>query len=154
MNWGSYFLGIASTIVCMIVGQILSPTFAELGANLHAKVWKKPYIRGQLAEDISVLESISVPLLSINQIPRFPDSYKKTSEWLLEIDTKARKIRTKKFQDIKDRLIAFTRPMNQVSSNTLLHTIIELFVKDEKAFKLVEEIRRITSKTIKEKSKK
>jgi len=154
MNWGSYVLGIASTIVCMIVGQILSPTFAELGAKLHAKVWKKPYIRGQLADDISVLESISVPLLSINQIPQFPDSYIKTSEWLLEIDTQARKIRTKQFQDIKDKLIAFTQPLNQVDCNTLLHTVLKLFVKDGKAFKLVEEIREIISKTIKEKSKK
>ena len=155
MKWWIYFiLGILSGLAIRLVGDILSPTVAELGAKLHAKVWRKPYIRGQLAEDLRVLESIQAPLLSINQIPQFPDSYNKTSEWLREIDTQARKVRTKKFQDIKDKLLAFTLPMNQVDCNTLLHTVLKLFVKDGKAFKLVEEIREIISKTIKEKSKK
>lgn len=154
MNWGTFFLGLVSGIFLKVLGEILNPTLAELGAKLHAKVWRKPYIRGQLEEDLSILESIQIPLLSINQIPRFPDSYKKTSEWLLDIDTKARKLQTMAFQDIKGKLLAFTFSMNQVSVNTRLDTVLKLFVKDEKAFKLVEEIRRIISKTLKEKKKK
>jgi hypothetical protein len=154
MNWISYSLGIVSGLLIKVAGEILNPTVAELGAKLHAKVWRKPYIRGQIAEDLRVLESIQSPLLYINQIPRFPDSYKKTAEWLLEIDTNARKIRTKAFQDIKGKLIDFTSPMNQVGVGTSLTKVMDLFVKDEKAFKLVEEIREIISKTIKEKKKK
>lgn len=152
--WSGYLLGIMSGVVIKVIGEILSPTVAELGAKLHAKAWRKPYIRGQHAEDLRILESIQSPLLAINQIPRFPDSYKKTTEWLREIDINARSVRTKEFQDIKDKLIAFAMPMNRIGVTTSLNEILNLFVKDEKAFKLVEEIRKILSKTVKEKKKK
>jgi len=154
MNWGIYFLGILSGIVIKILGEILSPTLAELGAKLHAKVWRKPYIRGQLAEDLRILESIQNPLLKIHAIPRYPSSYKNISDWLLDIDTKARKLQIKAFQDIKDKLLAFTSSMNQVSVNTSLDAVMKLFVKDNKAFNLVEEIREIISKTLKKKKSK
>ena len=85
----------------------ISPTISELGAKLHAKAWRKPYIRGQLAEDLRVLESVIQPLLAINQIPRFPDTSKNTFDWLVEIDTKARKLHGKKFRDNKEKLIEF-----------------------------------------------
>jgi hypothetical protein len=152
--WPTYGLGILSGLAIKFLGDILSPTIAELGAKLHAKVWKKPYIRGQLAEDLRTLESIEKPLLLINQIPRFPDSYKDTAKWLLEIDTSARKLRKKDFQDIKQRLIDYAAPMNQVGVNTSLNKVMELFIKDEKAFKLVEEIRAMVSKAVKEKKAK
>jgi len=44
--------------------------------------------------------------------------------------------------------------MNQVSVNTPLDAVLKLFVKDKKAFNLVEEIREFISKTIKDKKKK
>jgi hypothetical protein len=151
---GAYLLGILSGVFIKVVGEILSPTVAELGAKLHAKVWRKPYIRGQLAQDIETLEAITTPLLHLHAIPRYPDSYKKTSEWLLDIDTKARKLRHKSFQDIRDKLLEYTTPMNQVSVNVGLTKVLDLFVKDEKAFKLMEEIRELISKATKEKKTK
>lgn len=154
MNWGIYSVGILSGVAIKIIGEIISPTIAELGAKLHAKVWRKPYIRGQLAEDLSTLESIEAPLLRIHAIPRYPSSYKNISEWLLEIDTKARKIRYVQFQYIKEKLIAFASPMNKISVNTSLNTVLDFFVKEEKALRLVEEIRDVISKIIIKKKKK
>jgi len=101
--------------------RVVSPTIAELGAKLHAKAWRKPYIRGQLAEDLRNLEAIQVPLLKIHSIPRFPDLYKNTANWLLEIDTTARKLCAKAFQDIRDKLIEFTSPMPRIGINSSLH---------------------------------
>ena len=69
MNMGTYGLGIVSGIVIKLAGGVLSPTIAELGAKLHAKVWRKPYIRGQLAEELRILESIETPLLHLHANP-------------------------------------------------------------------------------------
>lgn len=154
MNMGTYGLGIVSGIVIKLAGEILSPTIAELGAKLHAKVWRKPYIRGQLAEELRILESIETPLLHLHAIPRYPDSYNDTSEWLLEIDANARKLHQKSFQDIREKLLAYTKPMDQVSVNAGLTKVMSLFVKNDKAFKLAEEIRGLISKTMKEKKNK
>ena len=43
--------------------------------------------------------------------------------------------------------------MKEIGVNTSLQYVLMLFVKDDKAFKLVEEIRELISKTIKEKKK-
>jgi hypothetical protein len=154
MDWGSFGLGIIGGITIKLAGDILSPTMGELGAKLHAKVWRKPAIRGQLAEDLKILDSITEPLLAINQIPGFPSTYKSAWPWLLEIDRKARKIRSEKFKDIVDKLIDFVGPMHNLNTNTPLHTILETWVKDDKAFKLVEEIRGIISEEIRGKMEK
>jgi hypothetical protein len=154
MDWLSYGLGFGSGLALKVIGEILSPTLAELGVKLHAKVQRKPYIRGQLAEELRTLESIIQPLLYINQIPRFPDSYKETAEWLMDIDTSARKLRMKAFQGIKDKLIEFASPMDQIGTNTSFQYVLTLFVKDDKSIKLVQEIRELILKVTKEKGKK
>jgi hypothetical protein len=151
MDWGSTGLTVLCTIIVELVLVILSPTFAEIGAKLHAKIWRKPHIKGKILKDLRILESIVSPLLFINQIPRYPDTYKEISNRLFDIHTKVHKVQNKKFRDIKNELIDYAAPMNRVNINTSYTEILDLFVKDGKAFKLVEEIREIISREIKEK---
>lgn len=141
MNWGIFFLGILSGIIIKIIGEILNPTVAELGAKLHSRIWRKPYISGNLAADLSRLDSLQKPLININAIPRYPDSYKNIKQWLLEIDDTARKLQTKKTQKIKERLLNFASPINGISINTSLDEVMRLFTKKNKAYNLLEDIR-------------
>ena len=74
--WGGFLLGFLIATVSQIFLFIFTPILEIPRNKIKSWIGKKPIIKKQKDRDKELLEELIQPLLSINQIPRFPDTPK------------------------------------------------------------------------------
>jgi len=106
-------------------------------------------------EDKRILGEIISSLQFINYLPNDPDKViKSISDKLFEIQEKARKIRSKNFDEIKAKLIEYGEKVETVNVNIGLGELQKLFIRNGQTSSLINELKEITdSKTEKKKVK-
>lgn len=142
---------ISGVLITVIAGIILFFTLAALEGprkKFLALVRKRPIVKTRKYRFLSLLEEIERPLLTINQLPSFPDTpIKEIRNALYEIRDKARQINSKEYRGIKKKLISYSEKGGKLHANISLREMKKLLV-DDGAFKLVEEIREIIEREV------
>lgn len=89
-----------------------------------------------------LLEEIKSPLRFINQLPRYPSNTFREDirAKLNKIRENVDKIKTKEFQDIKQKVIDYSDKVNQINTNIQLNETIKLLVKDENGVYLAQSL--------------
>lgn len=88
-----------------------------------------------------LLEEIKQPFSKINQWHRYDYEIEEIESAFYEIEEKARKIKGKKYREIKEELMCYSKKVNKIHENMSYEEKLELFARD--GVKLVEEIENI-----------
>jgi hypothetical protein len=136
-----------------LAGLILSPPFLAFVKRTWARIKGSPRISIKTLEG-AFLQSLIDPLLRINAIPRYPDELKAKDirDILNKLGEDARRVKSKEYEEIKNKLIKFSESAEKLDANTNPLEALKMLGRDT-AINLVQEIRQAVTDVSRPKKK-